>query len=188
MKIFWLLFVPVVLAPVYVHAQDVLKTPKECLMLKDHIAMHGVAYESGVDVHGKPVVPADINAQAIDVPDTMVVPLTVDIAKRLSPVPTANKGVGMEGTLGFLEILKSGQVMFNGQDVTSQVYALCGQKSAEIPAPEAVLGDGQKQEAVIKLPPKEEVVTSPSQQAVPKPETKPYPLGALLQGEESNDE
>jgi len=62
-----------------VHAQDIILAP-ECSVLKDHVPNSNVAYKSGVDVHGKSVVPADINSAVIDVPETMVVPLTIDLA------------------------------------------------------------------------------------------------------------
>lgn len=101
----------------------------------------GAAYTTGVDVNGKPVAPADLPAAAspaIAVPDYIEVPLTVNLAEKLSqPLPA---GAEMKGVVGNLRLYKSGKVEYNGQDLTPKVTTLCSAKSpshpeAIIPAP-----------------------------------------------------
>jgi len=104
--------------------------PPECRLLPEHKASADVAYQPGVDVHGKPVVPADLNAAPMGLDQqTIVVPLSVDLAERLQNQNIA--GLQMTGTLGFLEIAPGGRVTYNGQDLTNQIHVLCGQKPAE---------------------------------------------------------
>ena len=75
----------------------------------------GVAFQPGVDVHGKPVVPADMDSSLhgeITPPDILEIPLTVDLAERLGiTVP----GLQMDAPIGLLKIHKDGHVDFNGQ-------------------------------------------------------------------------
>lgn len=168
-------------------AQEMTPLPPECNVLKEHVAKDDVAYQAGVDVHGKAVVPADINAPVMDVPETMVVPLTVDLAKRLSFTSASAKGIEMEGTMGFLEISKNGRVTFNDKDVTSQVYVFCGQKPPENLAPVPVLDNGQKPADIIKLPPAQEN-SNPAEKTPPSLAPKHHPLGKILEGGDYNDE
>ncbi len=99
--------------------------PPECRLLPDHKAAPDVAYEPGVDVNGRAVVPADLNIAAADLGrQTMVIPLSIDMAQRIDTIA----GVKLEGTQGFLEISPDGRVTFNGQDLTPQAYAVCGLK------------------------------------------------------------
>ncbi|PZQ44076.1 MAG: hypothetical protein DI551_10890 [Micavibrio aeruginosavorus] len=126
-------------------AQDI---PPECRLLKEHAPSSDVAYQPGVDVHGKPVVPADINAAPMGLnQQTIVVPLTVDLAQRLQN--QSINGLQMEGTLGFLEIGPGGKVTYNGQDLTSRVHVLCDQAAGK-PAPAP---DGQIAPDPVQYPP-----------------------------------
>jgi hypothetical protein len=114
-------------------AQDT--TSALCKILSNHTSAKGVAYESGVDVHGKPVVPADYNNGGPSmVPDVVKIPLTVDLARRLNgPLPA---GTQLETVMGNLEIRKDGTVTYNGKDMTPQANVLCG-RAPSIPATSA---------------------------------------------------
>ena len=105
--------------------------PMECQLLPVHVPKGDVAFKPGVDVRGKPVVPADINAAPIEPPKTIVIPLTVDMAKKL----TNNNvdGLKLDAPLGMLEIHSNGRVVYNDRDLTPQVYALCGREG--VPGP-----------------------------------------------------
>ncbi len=168
--------------------------PPECRILPEHKAANDVTYQPGIDVRGKAVVPADINADPMGIStQTIVVPLTVDLAKRLQNQNI--KGLEMEGTLGFLEIAPSGRITYNGQDLTSQVHALCGEKPQETAPPTAPEADRQTAPDVIESAPVKEITPKPAAKPVtpppapveaPKPEPKKEP-GELLEGGEYAD-
>lgn len=117
--------------------------PPECRLLPEHKPNADVAYQPGVDVKGRNVVPADINAPVTPIGrETIVVPLTVDLVERMQGLNIP--GMKMEGSLGYLEIHPDGRVSHNGQDWTSQVYVLCGKS--------AVSSGGQEAANVINSP------------------------------------
>lgn len=159
----------------------------ECRLLPDHKAAADVEYKPGVDIHGKAVVPADINAGPMGDAQTIVVPLTVDLAERLQGLNVP--GLAMESTLGFLEISPEGRVNYNGRDLTPQVYVLCGRKGAESlpkPAGEVVSpSDRQKTPDVLESPPVKEKAFPPQPKPVQAPKPEP---GKLLQGEEHSEQ
>ena len=99
-----------------------------CKLRAQHTASPGAAYQPGVDVHGNPVMPADVNAAPSMVPDVIRIPMTVDLAQRLGTVPA---GMELKADTGMVEIHKDGKVIFNGQDFTTQSVAVCGN---EVPA------------------------------------------------------
>lgn len=89
-------------------------------------------YVPGVDVHGKPVVEADINPSAVTVPETVTFPLTVDVA-RYAGIPRP-KGTEMDATMGMVSInTKTNQVSYNGQVLESSTVSalrdLCPQQA-----------------------------------------------------------
>lgn len=148
-----------------VKAQPIESTiPPECRLLPEHKADAGVAYQPGVDVQGKSVVPADINSPMASTfaNQTIVVPLTVDLADRLQGQNI--EGLQLEGNLGYLEIHPDGRVSHNGQDWTSQVYVLCGNP--------LVSGDGQAGA---------DVINSPAQQPETTQENHEQPSPAEIQ-------
>jgi hypothetical protein len=117
--------------------------PPECRLLPEHKPNAGVAFQPGVDVGGRNVVSADINAPVTSIAtDTIVVPLTVDLAKRMHGQNIA--GLNMEGSIGYLEIHPDGRVSHDGQDWTSQVYVLCGKS--------AISSGGQEAGNIINSP------------------------------------
>lgn len=78
------------------------------------------AYRPGVDVHGNPVVPADLSPPLKALPDVIKIPVTLDLA---------GDGAGVElkpETLGMAEIYSDGRVVYNGQDISAQAADLCG--------------------------------------------------------------
>lgn len=82
------------------------------------------AYQPGVDVHGNPVVPADINAASPALmPSRVTFPLTIDMAQAFNiPVPPGTK---MEAGFGMIEAFTDGRVLFNGQDLSAQAQVVC---------------------------------------------------------------
>ncbi len=99
--------------------------PVECRILSAHQVRSDVHFVPGQDVKGRPVVPADINSAPMALPDVITAPLTIDLASRLQNM-SVPAGIDMKSPLGFLEIYKNGRVVYDGRDITSQAYALCG--------------------------------------------------------------
>ena len=124
--------------------------PEECRLLGAHKPGSGMVYQPGVDVHGNPVAPADLNdGTTIDLPDVITVPLTIDLAQRLQNSHV--EGLQLEAPLGLLEIHKNGRVVYNGQDWTPQIYALCGKEAPVLPPRKPSTADnGQKAADAIK--------------------------------------
>lgn len=142
MRFLFFIFAILMASPIAM-AQEESAVPPECRLLPEHKADVGVAYQSGVDVHGKSVAPADLNASPSNfTQETIVVPLTVNLAERLQGLNI--QGLQLEGNLGYLEIHPDGRVSHNGQDWTSQVHVLCGKM--------AVSSGGQDAADVINSP------------------------------------
>jgi hypothetical protein len=115
-----------------------------CRLVASHKPSNDANYRPGLDVRGKPVVPADLNAAPPMLPETIVVPLTIDLAQRLDGQGV--KGLTLDGNAGYLEINPStGSVRWNDQDITPAMAVLCDQN------PDA--GDGQDGANVIKSEP-----------------------------------
>ncbi|MEZ0225261.1 MAG: hypothetical protein ACAH83_11960 [Alphaproteobacteria bacterium] len=81
----------------------------------------GAEYEPGVDVHGRPVVEADLNPSPVKIPDTVKFDVTVDLAKFAGiavPEGTEDKAV-----LGQVTVDKEGHMTFNGQPIEGDAEA-----------------------------------------------------------------
>jgi hypothetical protein len=52
-----------------------------CQKLVKHVPSADVAYQPGIDVYGKPVVPADLTPPPAIVPDKIAIPLSLDLMK-----------------------------------------------------------------------------------------------------------
>lgn len=102
--------------------------PEECRYIAQHMPSDDVAYKPGVDVHGQPVVSADINAVPFELPNVIEVPLTVDLIERARDLPDQYEGLEAQGDLGVLEIHSDGLVIYNSQAWSESFYAICGQE------------------------------------------------------------
>lgn len=92
---------------------------------------NGAAYQSGVDVNGNPVTPADITVTSVKLPDYIEVPLTIDLAKKMDLL---HANVEAKGPVANLKLYRNGKVEYNGQDVSVQADALCGRDSGPVSA------------------------------------------------------
>lgn len=107
-------------------------TKADCSQLIAHAPMPGVEYQPGVDVEGNAVAPADLGGQPqIKIPDTIHIPITVDIAKRFG-IPTTADLFKPEAYIGSAQVsLKDGRAWFNGQPLSSEeqhaLARLCAQ-------------------------------------------------------------
>lgn len=94
-----------------------------CQTLTKHVPDASVAYQAGVDVHGKSVPPADLAGDDAPVlPAKIKIPITINLAKILNlnaaNVPFSQLGQGTEASLGALTV-EGGKVLFNGEPLSS---------------------------------------------------------------------
>lgn len=108
-----------------VAADTVTISTADCRRLVAHVPAPGVAYQPGVDVRGKAVVPADLNgSSSLDLPDVIEIPLTVDVARRLGAaeqgdVLKSRRGLEGKTALGTLTV-KGNDLFWNGKQLQSQ--------------------------------------------------------------------
>ena len=105
-----------------------------CAMIVSHQPDNdlNVTYQPGVDVHGKPVVEADLDSAVLPAPEEVSFDLTVDMAQYLG-VTTAPKPEGQIG-LGRITVKRSGEVLMDGNPLESRqqaaLRALCAEEKA----------------------------------------------------------
>lgn len=100
-----------------------------CPLMAEEKAMAGADYVPGVDVHGKPVVSADLDSPVKAFPDVVKLPLTLNLAQSLNI--NLPQGVETKPEVTVLEIHTGGRVVYNGQDLTRRARELCGKKNEE---------------------------------------------------------
>ncbi len=86
----------------------------------------GADYVPGVDVNGKPVVPADVNTPVKPFVDVVRFPVTVDLAQQLNQ--QLPPGTELDAPVAMIEIHKDGRVLYNGQELSEEVYDLCAKE------------------------------------------------------------
>ena len=101
-----------------------------CAAVVEHTPSPDVAYRPGVDVTGRPVVPADLNAPALDLPQELSFEITVPMRPRDARHFGRNAYFG-EALVGFLTLHADGTMSFNGRplDGGSQaaLHAACAE-------------------------------------------------------------
>jgi hypothetical protein len=103
------------------------------------------AYQPGIDVRGKPVAPADLNAPVVGMPDKFSFDVNVDVAQKVGlPVPPGTQMLARAGTVTY----DKGVLSFNGKpldtNTATNIKALCVEK----PAPAATIEKQQGVEVV----------------------------------------
>ena len=83
----------------------------------------GPDYQAGVDAYGRPVAPADGGGSAPQyaIPDEINIPLNIRILETVGITPTPD----LNTTVGNITIKKGGQVLYNGQNMTTNVQDYC---------------------------------------------------------------
>ena len=101
------------------HAETSLP-PAACQLLTKHQPAPDVAFQPGIASNGVAVAPADLPSNdQFQLPQTIKIPLTVDIKQRLG-LP-ANTPLMDGGQLGVMELnLADGSLTFNGQPLSGQ--------------------------------------------------------------------
>lgn len=99
----------------------------ECRNLVRHVPSADVEYQPGLDVHGKPVKPADLEPGRIKLPDEITIDITVEVFEFLERDPP--RGLGESAAKIGTVVLKNGVVSFNGEALTTEeeaaVVAVC---------------------------------------------------------------
>ena len=111
--------------------------PKVCQQMVTYQPdpMNGADYKPGVDVHGKPVVEADINPSPVEIPDTISFDVTVDLALYAGiAVPT---GTEQKASVGTVTVDKEGHMTFNGKPMEGSAEAALRELCAPKPAPKS---------------------------------------------------
>ncbi len=113
------------------HAQEQANTETFCHLLAEHTPSADVEYKPGVDVHGKPVVPADLG-QPLNNFETIEIPVELDLAQKFGLNTPA--GIELKPYVALVSIHKDGKVDYNGQDISKQAYQLCNEGKNDEPA------------------------------------------------------
>ncbi|WP_157231148.1 hypothetical protein [Kiloniella laminariae] len=93
-------------------------TRQDCQHLVAHVPADDVAYTPGVTARGEKVVPADLNAQTITLPEVIRIPITVDLFNRFN-IPANPNNFEAEAEIGVVEVHKDGTALFNGTPLQS---------------------------------------------------------------------
>lgn len=117
-------FFAILLMPLPAHAgQQPALAPDFCKALVKHVPSSDVAYKPGVDVHGKPVAPADLpGTNAFQLQQPITIALTADLFKFLKfpadqyPFNTMGRSDINLGTL----TVDGDKVLYNGQPLTDE--------------------------------------------------------------------
>ena len=95
-------------------AADIAVTRADCDRLVKHQPAPGVEYQPGVDVHGRPVAPADIGGgYQIKPPETIIIPIEILIQDRFN-IPTNSVLWNAKAQVGVVTV-KGDQVYYEGQ-------------------------------------------------------------------------
>ena len=97
---------------------------KDCQRLVNHEPAPDVAYQPGVDVHGRPVVPADLGGgQQIQLPDVIYIPIEVLIQDKYG-IPANSVLYDATALVGVVSV-RGNQVYFEDQPLTDpEIVAL----------------------------------------------------------------
>jgi hypothetical protein len=98
-------------------------TREDCARLVEHRPDRDVAYQPGVDAHGRPVVPADLEESQIVLPENIAIVITVEIQERFG-IPANSILFDPEAHIGVAEFsFADGSVAFNGVPLTDPEQA-----------------------------------------------------------------
>ena len=122
-RLFSLVFPLLLLSPYAQAAQQPTIDTRLCQQLVKHTPSADVAYQAGVDVRGKPVVPADLDSNVnMALPEELTIPLTADLIQFLkmdSSALPASAMVRNDIPLGNLTV-RGDKVLFNGKPLTGE--------------------------------------------------------------------
>ena len=95
---------------------------KDCQRLVDHEPAPDVAYQPGVDVHGRPVAPADLGGgQQIQLPDVIYIPIEVLVQDKYG-IPANSVLYDATALIGVVAV-RGNRVYFEDQELTDPEVA-----------------------------------------------------------------
>ena len=139
-------------------AQTITSAPNLCDSISTYQQADGVEFKPNAE----DVVPADINPLSAAVPEIINIPITVELAERF-PDLNIDPDLLLRPDVANLSIFQNGRVEYNGQDITNQALAACG---------EAPASDGQIPNAPL-----------PSQSVEVKDGIEAEPLPDIIEGQ-----
>ena len=97
---------------------------RDCQRLVNHEPAPDVTYQPGVDVHGRPVVPADLGGgQQIQLPDVIYIPIEVLVQDKFG-IPANSVLYDATALVGVVSV-RGNQVYFEDQPLTDpEIVAL----------------------------------------------------------------
>jgi hypothetical protein len=95
---------------------------QDCQRLVDHEPAPDVAYQPGVDVHGRPVAPADLGGgQQIQLPDVIYIPIEVLVQDKYG-IPANSVLYDATALIGVVAV-RGNRVYFEDQELTDPEVA-----------------------------------------------------------------
>lgn len=102
--------------PATAQGQTLVISDADCRALVAHVARNDVNFKPGVDVHGRPVKPADLESNStIKLPDEISIDISLEIYTFLQR--TAPRGLEKSKTSLGAVTFKQGRVYFNDQPI-----------------------------------------------------------------------
>jgi hypothetical protein len=107
-------------------------TGDDCRALVEHRPAPDVAYQPGVDAHGRPVAPADLDPHPLALPETYMIDITVDLFERLGIPPQGDANYDGDVRVGTVALDADGRLTFNGRPITSEAQQELGRRCQEL--------------------------------------------------------
>ncbi len=122
-------------APAAAHEKaTVAITRADCARLVAHVPDPDVAYEPGVDVYGREVVPADLGgAPRIELPKTILIDIEIDLLQRFG-IPANPALYDPDAEVGWV-VYRDDRFTFNGQPLQDEAQAELAARCQEIVRP-----------------------------------------------------
>lgn len=94
-----------------------------CDALDERNNHKSVTYTPGVDVHGNPVIPANVNNVGLfTIPEIISFPLSYDLARDIAVLPD---NLELTSNLATIEIHIDGNVYIDGESFSNEIQSLC---------------------------------------------------------------
>ena len=103
----------------------------DCDRLVAHVPSPDVAYRPGMDAHGRPVAPADLDGGVrLDLPEDIVIEIEVDLFERFG-IPADPASYQADALIGLVEY-RDGRFTFNGQPLQDEDAAALAERCQRI--------------------------------------------------------